>query len=83
MTRFLTSLGLTCLPLLLLLPAGCAAPTATPVPTFIPTPAPTPTPLPSPSPTPDPRVGGRLNVRLSHDLERLTPLLPAEDAEAG
>ncbi len=58
---------------------GCAAPPerlpeSTPIPTV---------PPPSPGPTPDPRVGGRLNVRLSHDLERLSPLLLAEDAEAG
>ena len=60
--------------------AGCTVPVETPAPTPIPTPT---LPLPSPSPTPDPRVGGRLNVRLSHDLERLPPLLLAEDAEAG
>ncbi len=72
--RAIGFLGLT-----LLLVAGCAAPTAV-------QPDDTPTltvSLPSPSPTPDLRVGGRLNVRLSHDLERLTPLLLAEDAEAG
>ncbi len=59
--------------------AGCAAP-----PERLPESTPTPTVSPpSPGPTPDPRVGGRLNVRLSHDLERLSPLLLAEDAEAG
>lgn len=59
--------------------AGCAAPPERP-PEYPPTPT---VPPPSPGPTPDPRVGGRLNVRLSHDLERLSPLLLAEDVEAG
>jgi len=70
--------GLTCL-FLLLLSAGCAVPALSPSP--IPSSPPTPSPLPLP--TPDPRLGGRLNVRLSHDLGRLTPLLLADDAEAG
>jgi peptide/nickel transport system substrate-binding protein len=57
---------------------------------FIPTPTPLPTvsptvvlPTSTPEPTVDPRLGGRLTVRLSHDLDRLTPLLPATDVEAG
>jgi peptide/nickel transport system substrate-binding protein len=40
-------------------------------------------PTPTPAPTGDPRQGGRLTIRLSHDLDRLTPLLPAADPEAG
>lgn len=60
---------------MLIVLAGCG-PTPTPMS------PPTATPLP-PTPTVDARLGGRLSVRLSHDLERLTPLAMADDAEAG
>lgn len=62
--------------------ANCYAgiPTPTPLPTVLPTAV---VPTPVPEPTVDPRLGGRLTVRLSRDLDRLTPLLPAADVEAG
>jgi len=80
----LRSRALILLIFLLLGPAlsSCYAfiPTPTPVPTVVPTFVP---PTPTPEPTVDPRLGGRLTVRLSHNLDRLTPLLPATDIEAG
>ena len=66
--------------LLLLLLASCSLPGPTATPTAVPT---APPPSASPAPTVDPRQGGRLTVRLSHDWEHLTPLLPTADPEAG
>jgi peptide/nickel transport system substrate-binding protein len=62
--------------------ASCYAfiPTPTPLPTVVPTIV---VPTATPEPTVDARQGGRLTIRLSHDLDRLTPLLPATDVEAG
>ena len=48
-----------------------------------PTPPPPTATLPPPTPTVDTRLGGRLNVRISHDFDRLTPLALADDPEAG
>ncbi len=39
-------------------------------------------PTSTPPPTPDPRLGGRLTVRLSRDIEALTPLRFTDDPEA-
>jgi peptide/nickel transport system substrate-binding protein len=71
-------LRVTCLLLFMILLAGCGGLAATPTPPATATAVP-----PPPTPTVDPRLGGRLNVRLSHDLEKLTPLQLADDVEAG
>lgn len=67
--------------LLIVLLVACAAPTPTPTPPATATPAPTRTPLPTP--TIDPRLGGRLTIRLSHEIDQLTPLRFSEDRQAG
>lgn len=70
----------TLLLIVMLLPAGCRQAAPTPSPLGCPSPSPTLVPpSPTPTPTPDPRVGGRLTVRLSREIERLSPLLPAGD----
>ena len=60
--------------------SGCYALVPTPPPTGVPTAI---LPTPTAVPTVDPRQGGRLTVRLSQELDRLTPLQPAAAAEAG
>ncbi len=45
--------------------------------------APPSTATPLPTPTVDPRLGGRVTVRLSSDIEKLTPLTAADSIEAG
>ncbi len=63
--------------LLIGLLVGCSnvTPSVTPVPSATPTPLAT--------PTPDTRLGGRVTVRLSGDIEKLTPLAAADNVEAG